>query len=152
MAIFKFDSSCVDVGEGKTCRYCMHWSGKKCSHHRHKNEDMLHRCPLYNYKIYAIKDSDAELGMLSRVHKLTTYHRQHIVVIIARKMAEKKITQDDIAARTGLSKSVVKGLISGNKKPKVDELRLLAGVLGISIEDFFVVDKNNEKPCKKAAS
>lgn len=61
--------------------------------------------------------------------------------VIKRKREEKKITQNELARRSGVNQSVISDIESGKTKyPRIDTLRALAGVLEFDWTEFFTED------------
>ena len=56
------------------------------------------------------------------------------------------MTQADLSEKSGFGLSVIKGYEIGHRKPKIEQLKILADALGVSVMDFldFSIDSTSD--------
>lgn len=53
---------------------------------------------------------------------------------------EQKISQEELAARSGLDRTYLAGIESGKRNPTIESIQKVASGLGISLAQFFEAD------------
>ena len=118
---------------GRTCRHCKRWTGKQCSHPRHKNRDVEKPCGLYSYKNNISHLDEDGIDVAMRLQILTKYQKQHIVTQILKKMQKKKIEVEDLARSTKIAESKIENLLKGQKILNYKELNRICYFLDLPL-------------------
>ena len=60
-----------------------------------------------------------------------------IAKLIQKYRKERGMKQTDLSEKTGFSLSMIKGYEIGHRKPKIEQLKIIADALGVSVNDFL---------------
>ena len=74
---------------------------------------------------------------------------EKLAVTVASKRRTMKLSQSILAEKTGINRSLLSRLESGDYTPSVDQLLALSEVLGFDYSDFFVADEVEVKPVER---